>query len=261
MNEENKEIVEEKKEENLNSTPEENTNNPAKKNKNGLILIVVLIVVFCLGLCGYSVVFHKQQIKNGNIEVEEDTLETDDDEQAGEVESTETTNTGNPNSGYTFKYSLNDFDSEIYKFKIMTNASTSASIETYGIRINKKVTYTYEIVDGNVTVINDYVNEKYTIRGIINAKELIAADMGQSPEKDGLFVLTNDGKVFSVKLYGDNGLITDCSQFENVIQTYDFDSSAVSISHGSYFVKNTSGGEGAILVTDSNNKQYVILSR
>ena len=96
----------------------------------------------------------------------------------------------------------------------------------------------------------------------MNAKELIAADMGQSPEVDGLFVLTNDGKVYSISLYntastdGIYKLIRNCSDFENTIQSYDV--SATSISQGSYYPKNTAGGEGAILITNSNNKQYVI---
>ena len=224
-----------------------------KKKKSGKLVLIILIIaisVICLCVGGYFLLFNE---KTNNIENNQKNNDVTDKENVTKDDHTKV-------SG--FKYALIEFNNDIYEFKVMKNSQTSDSITSYDINDDKEIKYNYEINDGNVVITNVTDNNTYTIKSIMNAKELIAADMGQSPEVDGLFVLTNDGKVYSISLYntastdGIYKLIRNCSDFENTIQSYDV--SATSISQGSYYPKNTAGGEGAILITNSNNKQYVI---
>ena len=233
-------------EEKVEQQPVEQPNNK-KGGKGILIILIIVILVICLGVGGYFLLFNEKTDDTGNDQNNNDVTDKDPE------------NKDDSNKVTGFKYALIEFDNSIYEFKEMKKSQTSDSITSYDINDDKEIKYNYEISDGNVVITNVTDNNKYTIKGIKNAKTLIAADMGQSPEFDGLFVLTTDGKIYSISLNNTAGiykLIRECSNFESAVQSYDV--SAVSISQGSYYPKNTAGGEGAILVTDSNNKQYII---
>lgn len=227
------------------------------RKKGGKLLFISLIIIIsvcCLGTGGYLLIFNENKT-NDTSDLNMDNVVNKDDKNS------ESDNNDNDSTKVVgFKYALIELDRSTYDFKTMKNSSTSDTLSSYDINDSRKITYTYEIKDGNVIIANVTDDNNYTVKNIKNAKELIATDMGQSSESAGLFVITTDEKLYSISLYNTNGvfkLIRDCSQFEDTIQTYDI--SATNISQGSYYAPAfPASGEGAILVTDSNNKQYIL---
>ena len=282
MNNEDKEILKEEEvqvldspqKETVQNVVESKNNNKNNKNKKVLIIIISLLVVLLIA-GGISIYFVNKNLSDSKtdddiVEKENDKghsqVEENDDKDSSTKEENDdkTNNTSEENDSSKIsgvKYSISGFDTSRYEFNTMKNTSTLDSIVTYDVYSSTDVTYTFEINNGSVNVSNSLTNSQYTIKSIKNAKQLIVADIGQSPEYTAAFIITTDGKLYSISLFSSSfRLITDCSQFENTVESYSFDSEIMSISFGSYKSSGSSGGEGAILITDNNSKQYVLLS-
>ena len=83
--------------------------------------------------------------------------------------------------------------------------------------------------------------------------------MGGILEYSGVFVVTKDGKVYSISLYDDKyNLITECEEFEKTTVKYNTKSKIKEISYGVYKLRDDSSDENVILLKTDDNKQYIL---
>lgn len=234
---------------------ESNNNNMNNKNSRRSPRELVLIVIAALTMIASGVYFaffneDEEEASGNNSKAE--TVEKEDNNETTEEEKTNV----KPTVYYT-----NSFNSEKYDFNVMKNLTTSDTITEHDLsQEGKEITYTFTIENKKVVVSNSY-GSKYTITSINNAKQLLVTTMGQSA-KSGAFVVTEDNKLYSIGLYGNNQtdqVITDCKELENVVK--EEISNVKTISSGSLAEKNTTGGEGAVLIETNDNKKYVLATR
>ena len=242
---------------------ESNNNNMNNKNSRRSPRELVLIVIAALTMIASGVYFaffnEDEEEATGNNKAEtvekEDEKETTDDETKKE-DNKETTEEEKTSVKH---YYTNSFNSEKYDFNVMKNLATSDTITLYDIsKEGKEITYTFTIENKKVVVSNSY-DSKYTIDKITNAKQLLVTAMGQAPEYTGAFVVTEDNKLYSIRLFNSSNtsqVITDCKELENVVK--EELSNVKTISSGSLAEKNTTGGEGAVLIETNDNKKYVL---
>lgn len=233
---------------------ESNNNNMNNKNSRRSPRELVLIVIAALTMIASGVYFaffnEDEEEATGNNKVE--TVEKEDNKETTEEEKTSV----KPTVYYT-----NSFNSEKYDFNVMKNLANTDTITEHDLsQEGKEITYTFTIENKKVVVSNSY-NSKYTISKIDNVKQLLVATMGQSA-KTGAFVVTEDNRLYSIGLYGDSQtdqVITDCKELENMVK--EEMSNVKTISSGSLVEKNTTGGEGAVLIETNDNKKYVLATR
>lgn len=155
------------------------------------------------------------------------------------------------------KYKLADYNEESYIFKILKNNSIIDTINLRDNDTNKSINYEFRIEDGRV-VASDGSNE-YKISKISKANRLVVANMGGILEYSGVFVVTKDGKVYSISLYDDKyNLITECEEFEKTTVKYNTKSKIKEISYGVYKLRDDSSDENVILLKTDDNKQYIL---
>ncbi len=247
--------------------PTESNNSNNNYNKGRSTRELVLIVIAALTMIASGVYFaffnedDEEESGNNNPETveKEDTKDTTGDETnntaSGKTKTEEKSSIG-PTVYYT-----NSFNSEKYDFNVIKNLVTNDTITERDLsQEGKEITYTFAIENKKVVVSNSY-NSKYTISKINNAKQLLVASIGQSP-RTGAFIVTEDNKLYSIGLYGDNKtdqVITDCKELENVVK--EENSNVKTISSGTLAAKNTTGGEGAVLIETNDNNKYVLTTR
>ncbi len=170
----------------------------------------------------------------------------------GEIDS----NNSNSISG-SIKYKMEEFNNNYYTFKLINNSSIINTINLIDKDTNKKIVYEFRINKGKVIVSNG--NEEYTINKISKAKKLIVTSLGGILEYSGVFILTNDGEVYSISLFDNKyNMITDCKNFEQTIEKYNFKSKVKEITYGIYKSKDESSEENVILLKTVDSKQYIL---
>lgn len=241
------------------------SNNNDNYNKGRSTREIVLIVIAALTMIASGVYFaffnEDDETASGNNKPEttekEDTKDTTGDETnntaSGETKTEEKSSIG-PTVYYT-----NSFNSEKYDFNVIKNLATNDTITERDLsQEGKEITYTFTIENKKVVVSNSY-DSKYTIDKITNAKQLLVTAMGQAPEYTGAFVVTEDNKLYSIRLFNSSNtsqVITDCKELENMVK--EEMSNVKTISSGSLAEKNTTGGEGAVLIETNDNNKYVL---
>lgn len=237
------------------NTVESNNNNMNNNNSRRSPRELVLIVIAALTMIASGVYFaffnEDEEEATGNNKAE--TVEKEDNKEITEEEKTSV----KPTVYYT-----NSFNSEKYDFNVMKNLANTDTITEHDLsQEGKEITYTFTIENKKVVVSNSY-NSKYTIDKITNAKQLLVTAMGQAPEYTGAFVVTEDNKLYSIRLFNSSNtsqVITDCKELENMVK--EEMSNVKTISSGSLAEKNTTGGEGAVLIETNDNKKYVLATR
>ena len=235
------------------NTVESNNNNMNNNNSRRSPRELVLIVIAALTMIASGVYFaffnEDEEEATGNNKAE--TVEKEDNKETTEEEKTSVK-----------PYYTNSFNSEKYDFNVMKNLANTDTITEHDLsQEGKEITYTFTIENKKVVVSNSY-NSKYTIDKITNAKQLLVTAMGQAPEYTGAFVVTEDNKLYSIRLFNSSNtsqVITDCKELENMVK--EEMSNVKTISSGSLAEKNTTGGEGAVLIETNDNKKYVLATR
>ena len=155
------------------------------------------------------------------------------------------------------KYYLTTYDDSENQYKTAKKLSIYDSIIVRNIIEDKDIRYDFKISNGRVIANNSY--GMYELKTIENAKKLVVTPMGNLNEFTGVFVLTKDGKFYSISLYDDKAnLITSCDELENSVKTYDFSFVVKNFEAGFYGRKDGSGTEGIILITDTNDQKHVL---
>lgn len=158
------------------------------------------------------------------------------------------------------KYYLTTYDENESQYKPAKQLSIYDSIIIRDIIEDKDIRYDFKITNGKVTANNSY--GMYELKTIENAKKLVVTPMGNLTEYTGVFILTKDGKFYSISLYDDKGnLITSCDELEKNIKTYDFSFAVKDLEAGFYGRKDGSGTEGIILITDTNDGKHVLATK
>lgn len=162
-------------------------------------------------------------------------------------------------SGYS-KYYLAVYDDEEYLYSLTKQLSVFDSIIVRDVVNDKDIRYDFKISNGKVIAGNS--NGTYELKNIENAKKLVVTPMGNLSEFTGLFILTKNGKLYSVSLYDNKGkLITSCDKLDDSIKSYDFSFSIKNFDAGFYSKNDGTATEGIILITDINNKKHVLASK
>ena len=158
------------------------------------------------------------------------------------------------------KYIVSDFNTSTHEYKLLKSSSIDDSIILRNVTDNSDVQYTFQIYNNKVQIISG--DAKYTIKKIENANRLVVTLVGSSNENTGAFILTTDGKVYSINLYdrGSN-LITNIGELEDSINEYKFDSQIRDISSGVYTEKISGFNEMGIRAIDVNNKKYMLTAK
>lgn len=164
---------------------------------------------------------------------------------------------GSGNSSTTSKrYEIISYDNDKV-YKTVKELSINDSIIIRDASENKDITYNFKVTNGKVGITNDYCF--YQLEGIKKADKLLVNTMGNLLEDTGVFIITNDGKLYSISLFDDKDkLITDCTSFEDKIDKYDLSFKVKNIESGFYSNKDGSGMEGIILVTDTDDDNHVL---
>ena len=232
---------------------ESNTNNSNNQNRGRSPRELVFVVIAALTMIAsglYFAFFYDDEETDGS---DQEIVETQDS-------TTETTNDDTTVNKVT--YYISEFNSEKYDFSVKKNLVTSDTITLNDIsKDGKEITYTFAIENKKVVVSNSY-DSKYTIDKITNAKQLLVTEMGQAPEYTGAFVVTEDNKLYSIGLFNSSKssqVITDCKELENMIK--EESSNVKTISSGALVEKNTTGGEGIVLIEKNDNQKYVLSTR
>lgn len=158
------------------------------------------------------------------------------------------------------KYYLTTYNDNEYQYKLTKQLSIFDSIIVRDIIEDKDIRYDFKITNGKVIATNNYGT--YELKTIENAKKLVVTPMGNLIEFTGLFVLTKDGKFYSISLYDDKGnLITSCDELENNIKSYDFNFSIKNFEAGFYSKNDGSNTEGIILITDTEDVKHVLATK
>lgn len=225
---------------------ESNNNNNDYKGRSPRELVLIIIAALTMIASGLYFAFTSEDDSDSGNEKSE-VVEIDDKNETLTVKPT--------------VYYTNSFNSEKYDFNAVKNLTTTDTITEHDLaKEGKEITYTFTIENKRVVVSNSY-GSKYTINKINNAKQLLVTSMGQS-QRTGAFVITEDNKLYSIGLYGDNKtdqIITDCKNLENVVK--EEMSNVKTISSGSLVEKNTTGGEGVVLIETNDNNKYVLAIR
>lgn len=241
-------------------TESNNSNNNYKKGRSTRELVLIVIAALTMIASGVYFAFFNEDDEEESGNNNPETVEKEDKKETNNSESGETEAEEKSSVGPTVYYT-SSFNSEKYDFNATKNLATTDTITEHDLsQEGKEITYTFAIENKKVVVSNSY-NSKYTISKINNAKQLLVASIGQSP-RTGLFVVTEDNKLYSIGLYGDNKtdqVITDCKELENVVK--EELSNVKTISSGSLAEKNTTGGEGAVLIETNDNNKYVLATR
>jgi hypothetical protein len=154
-------------------------------------------------------------------------------------------------------YKVFDFNSNEYIYKMVENAAIIDTVNLKDTDTEKNIVYEFRISEGKVIVSNG--EEEYKINKISNASRLLITNLGGVLEYTSAFVLTSNGKVYSISLYDNKyNLITDCSGFEKTTTKYDVKEKIGAISTGVYKAKDDSTIENVVLLTAVDSKQYVL---
>lgn len=225
---------------------------PNKKGNNKKIITIILIIVAGLCIVGAVVffVFFNHSDKDDEDSNEPEVVEkkdTDTDNKSSDTKKT---------SSYVFY--MNEFNSDIYDYSVKKNLTTTDTIDDYDLKNEKEIKYTFTIENKSVVASNSY-GSKYAISKINNAKQLLVTSMGQDPEYNSAFVITDDNKLYSIRLYANNNMgqiITDCTKLEDT--TTQLLGDVKNITSGTLTMKNTTGGEGIALIETNDNKKYIL---
>ena len=161
---------------------------------------------------------------------------------------------------YDFKgieYKIVDFNADNYIFKTLKYPAIFDSIIMQDIVNNKEVNYSSSIEDGKV-IINNGTNS-YKIKTINNAKKLIIGMLQDTREYSTIFVLTNNGILYSISLYDNKlNMVYDVEKLEQNIKLYKLDEPINDIALGNYEDKNNLSSNLSLLITNNNGKKYIL---
>ena len=240
-----------------------NDNQNKRRSPRELVLIVIAALTMIASGLYYSFFYDDDEGSDSSdqeiVEKQDNKKETtNDDTTTKEEDKKESTDT----TVSKVTYYISEFNSEKYDFSVKKNLVTSDTITLNDIsKDGKEITYTFAIENKKVVVSNSY-DSKYTIDKITNAKQLLVAEMGQAPEYAGAFVVTEDNKLYSIGLFNSSKssqVITDCKELENMVK--EETSNVKTISSGALVEKNTTGGEGIVLIEKNDNQKYALSTR
>ena len=161
------------------------------------------------------------------------------------------------NNNDSIEYKIVDYNNNDYEYKLLKTTSVIDNITLIDKDSNKEIQYAFKIYNGKVIVNNG--KKEYEIKTIKNAERLTITTSSNVAEYSSVFVITSDGKVYSISLYDNKyNLIKDNKKFEKTISSYKINSKIIDMSFGAYTSKEHLDEINIILLTDDKGKQYVL---
>ena len=158
------------------------------------------------------------------------------------------------------KYELNNYDASDKEYKLLKELSIDDSIILRDVNNNEDIMYNFKISNKKVVVSTG--NDSYTIEDIDKANKLIATTIGDSIEYASVFILTTDGKIYSICLYDNNSnLITNIKNLEKTIKKYELQNQIRDFSSGIFTDKNSGNTTTGIYIVDIDDKQYILTAK
>ena len=158
------------------------------------------------------------------------------------------------------KYEINNYNTSDQEYKLLKELSIDDSIILRDVNNNEDIIYNFKI--SNKKVVISTGKDSYTIEDINKASKLIATTIGDSVEHTGVFILTADGKIYSICLYDNNSnLITNIKDLDKTVKKYELQNQIRDLSSGIFTDKNNGNTNSGIYMIDIDNKEYILTAK
>lgn len=157
------------------------------------------------------------------------------------------------------KYYLDSYNEKKYEFKTIKVLSVYDSIIIRDSINNKDIRYDFRIEKGKVIVSCN--NNEYVIKNIKKAKGLIVTPIGNLSEFSGTFILTTDGKLYSINLYDDSKLIVNIEDLDDSVKKQDLNFIVKNFEAGFYSEKGSTSGESILMIMDTNDGKHILTTK